>query len=177
VAFEPGGEWLFSAGWDGCLVRRDGSTGEAVTRWEGRRGPLYVAAVPADGKWLFAGGFDKTLRLLDAASGDDVGRFYCRGEVRACCPWVRDGALEAAAGDSTGAVYFLRVHGVEMTTARAPSGEAGEEMRTALAPCGEAGEITAEAQAGRGFGRPSFAATPELEGEPKKRPWWKIRRR
>jgi len=83
--------------------------------------------------------------------------------VGACCPWVRAGALEAAAGDSTGAVYFLRVHGVEMTTARAPSPEEGA--------------VGADSPAGRGFGGRTFTATPESEGKPKTNPWLKFGRR
>jgi WD40 repeat protein len=165
VAFDPGGAWLFSAGWDGCLIRRHATTGEIVDRWESRRGPLYVTVASADGNWVLAGGFDKTLRLLDVGSGDDVARFHCRGEVRACCAWVQDGALEMAAGDSTGAVHFLRVHGIEAALAAVPL------QREAAAD--------ASTQAGRPLRSPAAAppAAPESEGKPKKKPWWKLRSR
>jgi WD40 repeat protein len=111
VDFAPDRSWFVSVAWDGKVIKWNLNPLEPLLQWQADPAPLYVVAVSPDAQWIFSGGRDKVLKVWDAGTGENVGRYYCRGEVRACSVWTAAGTLFGAVGDSVGTVAFFQLHG------------------------------------------------------------------
>ncbi|MBI4615356.1 MAG: DUF4062 domain-containing protein [Planctomycetes bacterium] len=110
-AYAPDGRRVVSASWDKTLKVWDAESGRELATLAGHSDKVYACAYSPDGRRVVSASEDKTVRVSDAESGTELGRFYCNGAVKALAA-DRSG-LRIVAGDWEGAVYILRLHGIE----------------------------------------------------------------
>ena len=110
VAVTPDGKHAISASWDKTLRVWDIESGEEIQRLVGHTNSVDAVAVTPDGKHAISGSLDKTIRVWNIEIGQTIASFSGDALLRACA--VSPDGKTVVAGEESGRVHFLRLHGV-----------------------------------------------------------------
>ena len=97
----------------------DLESGAELHSLAGHSGGVSAVAVSADGRRAVSGSYDHTVKVWDLESGEAIAGFHAEGAVGGCA--MSPDGLTVVVGDASGRVHFLRLEGVEPTTAGSAS--------------------------------------------------------
>jgi len=92
---------------DETLISWDIESGNEINTLSGHGSVVNAVAVTPDGKRAVSGSSDNTLKVWDIESGHELATFTADGHIYGCA--VGPDCVTIVAGDSTGAVHFLRL--------------------------------------------------------------------
>jgi len=128
-AFSPDGHFIVSASEDKTLRVWNAATGQPLRTLEGHTKEVIACAFSPDGRFIVSASKDKTLRVWDAITGEEVGELPFPGAVQSL--GLHPQAPQMVCGDEGGAVYLLKLVGLEYGPIIVTSneGEQGIEVR------------------------------------------------
>jgi len=99
VRFHPDGETLFSAGWDGLIIRWDLESGRQQQLYEGHSDSVNMLRLTQDGTRFFSAGSDGLVLFWDVESGEVLSRFEHEEGVLSVALSPDESQLLTAAGN------------------------------------------------------------------------------